>query len=148
MKRFSFSLQRLLRFKEQLMDAERAILAEMNALLFQYRQELEALRADLAARSEEFNQKVSVGMLPSEIAVHKSFIRLIETAIEQKIRQIEMQTQAIDKQTEKVRGLKIEISSMEKLREKRLEEYNYQATKAEETFIEEYVSTSKAMAAN
>ena len=39
---------------------------------------------------------------------------------------------------------KIDTSSIEKLREKKLDLYNKEAAKAEERFLEEFVSTTRA----
>jgi flagellar biosynthesis chaperone FliJ len=61
------------------------------------------------------------------------------------MKQIALQQEAVERQMEKVREAKLEISSIEKLRERKLEEYNYLDNKAQEQFIEEFVSTAKAM---
>lgn len=145
MKKFQFSLQRLLNFKEQAFEIEMTVLAEMNAVLASLQNELIVIGEERKARILSYNQKVMGGIAPMEISLHKVYLKALEESIEQKKIQIAMQKKAVEKQTEKVREAKIEISTIEKLKEKKLEEYNYLANKAQELFIEEFVSTKRAM---
>lgn len=145
-KKFSFSLQRLLDFKVQLFDVERTILAEMNALLQQMNQELEDLYREHREKTQELREESARGMTSLQWMNHKNYLRLVEELIQEKLRQIELQVEAIERQTDKVREAKIEISSIEKLKEKKWEEYVYKENKAEEQFIEEFVSNTRAVA--
>lgn len=142
---FSFSLQRLLNYKEQLFDIERTILTDMNAELAKMNSELSELYREHREKSRELNNKLAVGVTPYEMAAHKNYLRVIEDAIVEKQKQIAMQQQAINKQMDKVREAKMEITTMEKLREKKLEEYNYKDTKEQELFIDEFVSHARAV---
>ena len=148
MKKFAFTLQRLLDYKEQVFEAERNILVEMNAVLARLYAELSAMREELAARVSAFNAKAAQGILPAEIQAHKYYLVVLNEGIRSKEAQIEMQQQAVDRQMDTVREAKLEISTMEKLRDKKLEEYQYLVTKADEQFIEEFVSNQRAVSAS
>lgn len=145
MQKFQFSLQKLLNYKEQVFDVERGILTEMNARLNELLAELEAMRAELRRSGDELTRKYAEGITSLEIARHKTYLAAVGDDIVLKEQEIALQRQAIDRQTDKVREAKIEISTMEKLKEKKLEEYTYLENKMQEQFIEEYVSTQKAM---
>ena len=145
MKKFAFSLQKLLNYKEQLFDAELTILADMRAALAKMEDELADMNAERATRTSDFCQKAAKGIPAIEVEMHKNYLTMLDFSIRQKQQQIEMQSKAIDKQAEKVRQAKMEISTMEKLRERKLEEYNHAASKAEELFIEEFVTNAKAV---
>ena len=147
MKKFAFSLQRLLNYKEQIFDIERTVLADMRAILAGLEQELADMRAQQAQRSHELRQKAARGISAVEMETHKNYLTMLDFSIRQKMQQIEMQKAAIDKQADKVREAKIEISTMEKLKERKLEEYNHALSKAEELFIEEFVSNARAVEA-
>lgn len=144
MKRFSFSLQKLMDYKEQVFDIERGILVEMNVVLRGLRQELDRLRRELHNGSQALNRKYAEGVTALEVTRHKTYLTAVGDAIVAQERRIELQKQAIDRQTDKVRDAKIEISSIEKLKERRLEEYHYAVQKADELFIEEFVSNQRA----
>lgn len=144
MKKFAFSLQRLLDYTRQLLDIERATLADMNAVLRNFRSELELMKAEYARRAAEFEQLKTEGMTPLDMRTHVNYLRKLDEDIHDKTVQIEMQQKVVDKQTDKVRGVNIEISTMDNLRERKLEEYNYLDNKEQELFIEEFVSNKKA----
>jgi flagellar FliJ protein len=144
MKRFAFSLQRLLDYKEQLFDIERGILAEMNVVLNEMRSHLADLQTELRRSSDELNEKYQTGITALEIGSHKVYLTSVGESIVEQQHHIEMQMEAIDRQADKVREAKIEISTIEKLKEKKLEEYNYQAQKEEELFIDEFVRYQSA----
>lgn len=146
-KKFSFSLQRLLSYKEQVFGVEQGVLAEMNARLTGLQQELADLELALRQGADEFNQQAAQGVSAMEIMQHKTYLGSLNESILQKKWEIKLQRQAIDRQTDKVREAKIEISTMEKLKEKKLEEYNYQENKAQELFIEEFISNKRVSAA-
>ena len=146
MKKFSFSLQKLLSYKEQILDTERTTLANMNAVLAGFMAELEEMQAQREERTAEFREKSKIGMPAIEMESHKNFLTSLDFLIKQKKLQIRLQKAAVDKQQTRVREVKIEISTMEKLRERKLEEYNYKHQKAEELFIEEFVSYGRTAA--
>ena len=146
MKQFSFSLQRLLNYKEQLFESERNILAEMQAILSQLESELDEMKAEHLRRVAEYNEQIRIGLLPAEMQTHKYYLTVLDESIRNKIEQIKLQQQAVDRQMDIVREAKLEISTMEKLREKKLEEYNYISGKADEQFIDEFVTNQRAAA--
>jgi len=143
MKKFTFSLQRLLGYKEQLFEAELTALGEMRAVLADLEEELERMQAEGEQRASQFRAKAQRGMPIMEAQSHKRYMTVLDAAIMQKLQQIEMQKNAVERQAEKVRQAKIDISAMEKLRERKLEQYKQDAAKAEEIFIEEFVTNAK-----
>ena len=58
------------------------------------------------------------------------------------MRQIQLEEEKIKFQTKVVVEANKDVSSLEKLEDKQREEYNFKVAKAEEQFIEEYVSNS------
>lgn len=145
MKRFQFSLAKLLRYKEQLLDVERGVLAEMNARLNALNGELMELQNELKRSGDELNRKYTEGITAPEIARHKTYLDALMEAIRQKEWEIRLQQQAVDRQTDKLREAKLEISTLEKLRERKLEEYTYLENKQNELFIEEFVGNQRAV---
>ena len=144
MKKFLFPLQKLLDYKEQMLDIERTSLAQMNAVLAAFSKELSVLQKQHESRAAEFREKSKEGMPIVEMEIHKNYLSSLEDSIKNKKQQIKLQRAAVDKQQTKVRDVKIEVSTMEKLRERRLEEYNLKARKTEEIFIEEFISYKRA----
>jgi flagellar export protein FliJ len=146
MKRFAFSLQRLLDYRTQVLEAERATLAEMNAVMRRFVQELADMKADWAKRTQELIELAARGTGAYELQRHSNYLRVLDEEIFNKQVQIEMQQKVIDRQEERVRETKMEIQTIEKLKENKLEEYNYLDRKEQEQFIEEFVSNAKVSA--
>ena len=144
MKKFFFPLQNLMNFKEQILESERLVLGEMNAVLARLTEELARMLRERKERNELLIQESSNGILRYELAVHKNYLNALDFEIQQKYIQIDLQSEAIDRQTDKVRQAKMEVSTIEKLRERKQEEYRYQAMKADEQFIDEFVNNTGA----
>lgn len=144
MKKFSFSLQRLLDYTEQVLDIERATLADMNAVLRGFVEDLENLKNEYSRRSREHSEVMMEGTTPLDLEMRRNYLIALDERIHNKKVQIEMQRRVVEKQTDKVRDTKMEISTMEKLRENKLEEYNALDQKEQELFIEEFVSNAKS----
>lgn len=146
MKRFSFSLQKLLDYKEQMLETERIVLADMHAILAGLTAEREKMLGQREERRQLLQQLSAEGISAMEMETHKNYLTALDFTIQQKERQIALQRQAIARQMEKLREAKQEVSTIEKLKERKREEYDHLAQKEEERLIEEFVIASRAMA--
>ncbi|HHY53623.1 MAG TPA: hypothetical protein GX499_10355 [Clostridiales bacterium] len=129
-----------------MLEAERVVLSDMNAILAKLMEEQSEMRRQREERKKLLDRLCAAGITALEMETHKNFLLALDFSLKQKAQQIALQRQAIYRQMEKVRDVKLEISTIEKLRERKQEEYDYLAHKEEEQLIEEYVTTSKAMA--
>ena len=143
MKKFTFSLESVKGYKEQLLDnlkmEHAAILAEVEdqKSLIRGMEETERLV------NEELNEKNSMGILPHEYANYRRYLKVLENDIKlEHEKLLALKRKEEDKRVEVVE-MKKETSTLEKLEEKKLEEYNDLALKAQELFIEEFVSNQK-----
>ncbi|MBQ8568079.1 MAG: flagellar export protein FliJ [Oscillospiraceae bacterium] len=140
MKRFKFTLDKLKDYKDQVLSKEKNELAQLRSSQQKAFSEKEELEERLRLSGQEFNEKSSRGMSIMEITVFKGF----HNALIDQIRLKEKEIAEFDKKIEKQLGVVVQISkdvnSLEKLRDKQLEEYNFKVQKSEEQFIEEYVS--------
>jgi flagellar FliJ protein len=93
----------------------------------------------------EFSEKSSVSISVGEMTYYKMLLSSILRKIENKEEEKEKILKKIEDKRREIVSKNIEISSLEKLREKELEKYNSALAKSEELFIEEFVS-NKSMA--
>lgn len=142
MKRFEFSLNKLMGYKKQVLDREKNALAHLR----KQQQQLEDEKADtirkLTHSGKEFVQKSAMGMNVMQIQVFKGYQQSLTEQIkelEDSIQKMEFKVQA---QLRVVVEATKEVSSLEKLEDKQLEDYNFKVAKAEEQFISEYVLNS------
>lgn len=141
MKRFVFTLQRMLGFKRVLYEKERNTLAQMRSerlVIVRRRDETERqmLSEDAAFRQKAAGEGVGMDMVNSH-AFHR---RNAGALCKQLDGEIAAADAAIERQLEVVVALDKEVKSLEKLRESQWEEYIQDAVREENERILELVS--------
>lgn len=140
MKKFNFSLQKILEIKEQILDNFKFELSNLNHQLNNLDMEIKNLKFKYSQMDEEFNKKSSVCITVGEITYFKMLMGSILKKIENKQEDKQIINKKIIEKRNEIISVNKEISSLEKLRDKELEKYNALVTKSEEIFIEEFVS--------
>lgn len=145
MKKFKFPLDTVLSYKQQVLDALRgehaAILAEVRT------QEdwVEHLWQEYRAYSEEYRQRTAEGLVMTEALMYQTGLRSIEREIQRETEKLDALRAKEEAKRAEVVEAKKDTSSIEKLREKKLDAYHKEEAKSEEIFIEEFVSTMRVV---
>ena len=142
MKRFEFSLNKLKGYKEQVLDREKNDLAHLRRQQQQYIDEKTALENKLRNSNREFVERSAAGMSVLQLTTFKGYHQSLSAQIRELEASIAKMEEKVQRQLNVVIEATKEVSSLEKLEEKQLEEYNFKAAKAEEQFIAEYVTNS------
>jgi flagellar export protein FliJ len=146
-KKFRFSLETVLDYKQQALDALRA---EHGAILAQVRAQ-EAVVAGLEDQysqlDQEFTQRKLEGLTVLEAMQYEQYLRAMEQKIRTENHKLELLRRQEEEKRSKVVEARQETASIEKLKEKKLDSYRKAAQKDEELMIDEFVSTARAMAA-
>lgn len=142
MKKFKFSLDKLKSYREQILKTEENELGRRRKEVISLQEEKAMLEAKVEQRNEEFRIRAMGAMTPQEIKVSKGYIATLQENIRELGRQILEAQDRVEQQIQVVVEATKEVSSLEKLEEGQLEEYNKMAMKQEELFIEEFVSNS------
>ncbi len=140
MKRFQFTLDKLMGYKDQVLSKEKNDLAQLRSDQLKVISEKEEMEQKLRESGEEFAEKAALGMSIMEITMFKGFHNALIDQIRLKEKQISEFDDRIAKQLNVVVEASKDVNSLEKLRDKQLEEYRFRVNKSEEQFIEEYVS--------
>lgn len=142
MKRFEFSLNKLMGYKKQVLDREKNSLAHLRMQQQQMQEEKDQLESKLKRSADEYRELSGKGITVMQITMFKSY----HQSLRMQIKELENSIEEMEKKVQKQLGVVIdatkEVSSLEKLEEKQLEEYNFKVAKAEEQFIAEYVMNS------
>lgn len=146
MKKFQFTLDKLLDYKGQVLNKEKNDLAALNVQRAEAAEQLAALKNELKCASDEFNRKAAQGISPMEMTVFTNYHKSLRLSIEETQHDIENLDKAVEKQLGVVVEASKDVSSLEKLEEKQLEDYKFKAAKADENFIEEYVNGASVRA--
>ncbi len=140
MKRFQFTLQKLMDFRQQELDRQKNSLSALQADLQRMHQEKEELIRRVEQSSEELDIVCRQGAQAYEISVRKRYIVSLQQEIHAHEFSISMKQEEVNKQLGVVVEATKDVRTLEKLEEKQLEEYKAAATKENEQFIEEFVS--------
>ena len=147
MKKFRFSLETVMEYKQQVLDS---LQAEHGAILAKVRRQeelIEELEAAYRHLAQEFNRRKLEGISILYAIKYEQYLRSSERQLEEAYQHLaKLQKQEEAKRDEVVEAKK-ETSSIEKLREKKLEGYNKAVQKSEEAMIDEFVMTRRAMEA-
>lgn len=147
MKKFRFSLETVLDYKQQVLDSLRtehgAILAKVRA----QEELLEQLEENYRQMDAEFSRRKLEGLNILDAMQYEQILRAMEREIQDAAVELEKLRRQEEEKRAEVVGAKQDTSSLEKLREKKLDGYNKAVQKSEEALIEEFVTTSRVMAA-
>lgn len=146
MKKFKFSLDSVLSYKQQVLDA---LKGEHAAILAQVREQeavLEAVWQEYRDCNEEFRQRKAEGITITDAMFYQNGLRVLERDIQRETDKLEELKKQEEAKRQEVVDAKIDTSSIEKLKEHKLEDYNKAVAKSEEALIDEFVSSARARA--
>lgn len=148
MKKFKFALDTVLSYKQQVLDALQGEYAEAMAQFRAQEALVEGLWQEYRACNEEYRQKAAEGLPITEALMYESALRGSETEIQRETERLKELEAEAERRREKMVEAKKETSSIERLREKKLDAYHKAEAKSEEQFIEEFVSSTRAARAS
>lgn len=148
MKKFQFSLQKLMDFRQQELDRQKNILSAFQAEKRQIEESRELLVVKVTKQSEQLDRVYRLGSTASDIAIRKRYIVTLQQEIHLREQQAIEKQREIEEQLSVVVEATKEVKTLEKLEEKQLEEYKNAANKENELFIEEFVSSRSVRAAS
>ena len=146
MKKFKFSLDTVLSYKQQVLGALQGEHAGAVARVRAQEAVLEKLWQEYRDCNEDYRDRALEGMPVTEALMYQNALRAAELEIQRETKRLEELEAEAERRREKMVEAKKETSSIEKLKEKKLDAYNKAAQKAEEAAIDEFVMTQRAIA--
>lgn len=143
MKKFKFSLEKLLLYKEQQLRLEKENLGLLRHEKATFESELNIVFSDIIRRKEEYIEKSRSGMVARDAQIYQIFQEHLNTQTEKLKNLICFSQDKIEAQLEVIAEMSKEISTLEKLRDKQIATHQYELMKADEIFIEEFVNLQK-----
>lgn len=145
MKKFSFPLDTVLHYKEQILESLRGEHARILIKVRKCEDEIEDLERRRLLCIRELSENRTRGMAIHDIRTYENYLEALRLKILAKQRELAKLQEEEEKKREEVVEAKKETSTIEKLKERKREEYDKEVQKQEEQFIEEFVSTKRAM---
>lgn len=140
MKKFKFSLERMLNYQEQLLQREKNIMAQMMEEKNSLERKKESLEGQMEEIHRQMNQDFHKGTTIFKIRSYTTLDNNARRQREDIMKHLKMVEQEIEKQRTAVVSASQEVSKLEKLKEKQLEEYRYAEAKELEEQVCEHIS--------
>lgn len=143
MKKFKFSLDSVLSYKQQILDALQAEHAAILAWVREQEERIEQCWRDYRHCKEAYRLDMEQGLPVTDALMYQSRLRAMEREIQRETAKLEdLKKQEEAKRAEVVEAKK-ESTSIEKLKEKKIAAYRKEEAKSEERFIEDFVSMTR-----
>ncbi len=148
MKKFQFSLDKVLTYKEQIEENLKVELADIIQKVSSEELKLEKLENEHKSYSLEFEEEKAKGCTILKLNFYEGYLVTLTYKIKQQIAIIaKLKIKEEEKRQEVIQAQK-DTKTILKLKDKKIDEHNKEKMKIEETFIEEFVATSKFMNSN
>ncbi|MGI5891298.1 MAG: flagellar export protein FliJ [Bacillota bacterium] len=142
MKKFQFSMQKILEYKTHMEDSEKNTLQAMRLYHQQLEEKLQLLCGQVNQYQCDYEQKCSEGIAIRDLISLQDYIHELQEQINHIINLIEKSKQEIEQQINKLVAISKEKNSMDKLKEKHWEDYQHEQRKIHEVFIDEFISNA------
>lgn len=144
MKKFEFSLGRVKDYKELVLDREKGALARLQEAKSRLETRMEGVENNRRALNEQLKEKTAKGVTVAEIQSYRFQIDGLQKLLESLRAEHKQLSAKVEAQMQVVVAAKREVSSMEKLEEKQLDEYRRELSAAQQREIAEFVETRVA----
>jgi flagellar fliJ protein len=140
LKKFKYSLETVYQFKLQVLDKVKEEYAIKQQEVLNQQSLIHRLQEEMFHYEEEFEQVKQEGASIETIMMYVNGIERMEKRIGKEKDELIRRTVIAEEKKREVIKANVDTNAIEKLKEKKLEEYRIQGQKAEEQFIEEFVS--------
>lgn len=140
MKQFKYRLETVLDYKTQVLDNLKTEHAVIIQKVNHKQEEIRGLHRELAGFEQEFDRAKEEGVSIENCRLFDMCIGRMEEIIDEEKERLKVLKKKEEEKKQEVITAKVDTSKFEKLKEKKLKEYQKEVAKADETFIEEFVS--------
>lgn len=139
MKKFRFPLDIVLEYRRQVQDSLQVELGAAAAEVRRQEQVLENARRRYADINREYREKAALGLSIAEMRGYETGLKVQQGVIVRELSQLETLRRRMEAKRQELVSAKLDVSSVEKLREKKLQAYVKDVEKSEEQFIDDLV---------
>ncbi len=140
MKPFTFSLERMRGYKFQLLETEKNALQALNKRLADIEEKIRLCQVFQKVKREELQNKQFQGALMRELDECRFYVENTGRQLEALKNERELAVMEVERQRKVVLKASQEVSSLDKLEEKQLDDYRYLEARYNEKVILEHVT--------
>ena len=146
MKKFYFALDTVLNYKEQVLEDLQNQHAQIIAERTACERVIEGLEQEQQECMAELEEKKSFGISITDMQTYDRFLTSLRKKIERERERLAEILQREERKREQVVEARKETASITKLKDKKRAQYDKEVQKADEQFIDEFVSNKRAVA--
>jgi flagellar FliJ protein len=146
MKKFKFSLEKVLEFDRHIQKKETDVLAVLNLEYSELVDEEDRLVKEYESAKKEYSERAASGMKIIDTAIMLNHIEDIRNLINAQRVKIDQKLVEVENQTAKLISVTQDKMTVEKLRDKKLELYKIEERKNDDRQIEEFISYRGSLA--
>lgn len=140
MKKFQFSLSRMLNYKEQVETAEKNKLAHCNLMKNQIDEHISTLNKEIRDLADTITKSTKSGLVGWELRRLTFQLDNNRQYLKQLLQELVAAEKAVEAQLNVVLGITQEVEGLKKLKERQYEEFLYEENKAEQLIVSEFVT--------
>ena len=144
MKKFIFSLEKVLNVKQQMLEVKKGEIAQVNAKIKEIENEEERVKLEFHDYDTKMRLELERGTSPQNVMTYKVYFNSLIKKEKELAKEKEVQKEILKQKREELILLNSEILGIEKLEEKQRAEYEKEARKTQERNIEEYINQISA----
>ena len=148
MKKFRFGLDSVLDYRQQVLDGLQGEYAKALEQVRQQEARKEAVELQYAQLNQEFRERAAEGISVADATGYESGLRVLERDIARETKRLQELLQLAEEKRRQVMQAHVDTRILERLKEKKLQDYQLDVQKSEERFIDELVSAARCMGSN
>ena len=140
MKRFAYRLETVLDYKTQVLDNLKTEHAVIIQNVNRKQEQIRGLKQELTGYESEFDEAKAAGTAIENYRLFDMCIGRMGEIIDEEKERLKVLKKQENAKKQEVINAKVDTSRFEKLKERKLVEYQKEVAKADELFVEEFVS--------
>ncbi|NLL03731.1 MAG: hypothetical protein GX269_05490 [Clostridiales bacterium] len=144
MKKFIFSLEKVLNVKQQMLEVKKGEIAQVNTKIKEIENEEERVKLEFHDYDTKMRLELERGTSPQNVMTYKVYFNSLIKKEKELAKEKEVQKEILKQKREELILLNSEILGIEKLEEKQRAQYEKEARKTQERDIEEYINQISA----
>jgi flagellar export protein FliJ len=139
-KKFAFQLETVMNYKNQRLESKRNEHGQAIAKVNKQKEKMAEIVRKYNEVNVEFNGKKQQGIRIVEAMEYSGFLQKLDAQLKQEEARLAEMKKLEEKKRVEMVEVKIETSTLEKLKEKKFNQYKKDMQKSEELFIEEFIT--------
>lgn len=140
MKKFTFQLETVMDYKNQKLESKRNEHGQAIAKVNEQKEKIAEIIQKYSGVNREFNERKCRGITIVEAMEYSVFLQKLDSQLKKEEGVLTELKKTEEKKRSEVVSVKIETSTLEKLKEKKFDQYRKDVQKSEELFIEEFIT--------